>query len=184
VVQSVELLLDADLDAAVRAQWQRLADAGLPSRARHTGASNRPHVTIAVATAMPPELDPALAEAGAAVLPLPVRLGGMVCFGVPGRRRVLARLVVPDAGLLAVHQAVAAVLEACPGRPDTTLPGRWTPHVTLARGLDDAQLGAAVALVGDTADSADTSDSAGAAVGLRRWDGELRADRLVTGTWP
>jgi 2'-5' RNA ligase len=178
VVQSVELLLDAGLDAAVRAQWQRLADAGLPSQARHTGVSNRPHVTIAVATAMPPHLDAALADAAAATLPLPVRLGGLVCFGAPGHRRVLARLVVADAALLALHHAVADLLAECPGRPDTVFPGRWTPHVTLARGLDDARLGASVGLVGDAA------DSAGAAVGLRRWDGDLRADRLIAGTWP
>ena len=37
MVQSIELLLDDDGDAALRASWAALADAGLPSLADHTG---------------------------------------------------------------------------------------------------------------------------------------------------
>jgi len=39
VAQSVELLLDEASDSLVRDQWARLAAAGLPSQARHLGAS-------------------------------------------------------------------------------------------------------------------------------------------------
>ncbi len=37
-MQTVELLLDPTSDAAVRAEWQRLAEAGLPSQPATTVA--------------------------------------------------------------------------------------------------------------------------------------------------
>ncbi|MDZ7929404.1 MAG: hypothetical protein U5N21_04765 [Rhodococcus sp. (in: high G+C Gram-positive bacteria)] len=46
-------------------------------------------------------------------------------------------------------------------------PGRWTPHVTVARRLTPEEAGAAVRLL-----SADVDDLVGSAVALRRWDGE------------
>src|SRR5690349_4999578 len=102
MVQSVELLPDGELDAAVRAQWHRLAAAGLPSQARHRGASNRPHVTLAVSDRpWPPSVETALA-ATARPLPVPLRLGGLVVFP-HGDRCVVARLVVPSAALLDLH---------------------------------------------------------------------------------
>ena len=45
---SVEILLDPVSEAAVRAQWMRLVEAGLPSAGRQTAPSNRPHITLAV----------------------------------------------------------------------------------------------------------------------------------------
>ncbi|MBM4548013.1 2'-5' RNA ligase family protein, partial [Rhodococcus hoagii] len=36
MVQSVELLLDPDIDATVRAEWRRLSSARLPSQDRIT----------------------------------------------------------------------------------------------------------------------------------------------------
>ena len=49
MVQSVELLLDPDTEAAVRSSWDALAAVDLPSLASNTAESNRPHVTLAVA---------------------------------------------------------------------------------------------------------------------------------------
>ena len=169
MVQTVELVVDEATDAAVRRSWDVLAAAGLPSQARHPGATNRPHVTLAVASAIPGPVESGLAGA-VAELPIPVRLGGLVCFA--GRRWVLARLVVPSADLLRLHAAVADVVSGCPGLRPQLLPGRWTPHVTLARGLTIDQVGTALAALGDR------SELVGEAVAARRYDGEGRTE------WP
>ncbi|MCJ0978154.1 2'-5' RNA ligase family protein [Rhodococcus sp. ARC_M12] len=160
MVQSAELLLDSGLDAAVRREWSALSEAGLPSQNRHRGESNRPHVTVAVASSMPAAVDD-----GDAVRfdPFDVRLGGLVVFG--GRTITLARLVVPSSELLDLH---ARLFEAVVDRSLEHLePGRWTPHLTLARRLTPEEAGAAVRLL-----SADVDDLVGSAVALRRWDGE------------
>lgn len=160
MVQSVELLLEAGLDGAVRHQWNALSEEGLPSQNRHRGASNRPHVTVAVASSMPVALDN-----GDAVCfdPFDIRLGGLVVFG--GRTITVARLVVPSTELLDLHARMhEAVGEHSLDHLD---PGRWTPHVTLARRLTPEQAGAAVRLF-----SGDLDDLVGSAVALRRWDGD------------
>ena len=171
MVQTVELVVDEETEAAVRRAWDVLAAAGLPSQARHTGATNRPHVTLAVAAAIPASLESRLAAAVAG-LPIPVRLGGLVCFA--GRRWVLARLVVPSAELLRVHSAVADIVLGCPGLSPLMFPGRWTPHVTLARGLAVEALGTALGLLGDRA------ELVGDAVAARRYDSERRTDWPLT----
>jgi hypothetical protein len=56
-VQTVELLLDPTTDSAVRAEWQRLAEVGLPSQARHHGGTNAPHITLGVAEMIPEEVE-------------------------------------------------------------------------------------------------------------------------------
>ncbi len=82
MLQSVEALLDPVLDASVREEWARLLEAGLPSQARHTGASNAPHVTLAVAERIGADADARLPGALPADLPT-VRLGGLLVL--PGR---------------------------------------------------------------------------------------------------
>jgi 2'-5' RNA ligase len=146
---------DAALEAAVRAEWDALAAAGLSSAGAHTGASNRPHVTLLVRDA--------LAAFDAAPLlrrPVPLVLGAPILFGA-GEWRVLARSVVPSPELLALHGAVHAAAGRGDDRPHTA-PGAWTPHVTLARRLRVADLERALAVVG--------GELAGAAASLRRWD--------------
>ncbi|MFP5334180.1 MAG: 2'-5' RNA ligase family protein [Actinomycetes bacterium] len=170
MVQSVELLLDDATDLAVRRQWTALGDAGLPSQGRHTGPSNRPHVTLAVAGSVPDVVEAALPDAVRG-LPLDVLLGSPVVFGAPGRR-ILVRLVVPSRELLALQAVVAGTMAGCPGLVAQTTPGRWTPHVTLARGLTDAQVGEALTRLGRV------RDLDGRAVAARRWDGQARRE------WP
>jgi len=172
MVQSVELLLDEASDDAVRDQWQRLLDAGLPSQARHTAASNAPHVTLAARRQIDAEVEPAL-RAAVRVLPLPLRLGGLACFG--RSRLVLVRIAVPSELLLRLQAAVAGALGPDPDDPAATgtlAPGRWTPHVTLARRLAPEQVGAAVQVLGGV------PERDGVAVGCRRWDGDARRE------WP
>lgn len=172
MVQSVELLLDDGLDDVVRGHWASLRRAGLHGRVPRPGY--RPHITLAVASRIPDELDDALRTALPAE-PLPIRLGGFVVFGSPMRREqrvVLARAIVPSRELLALHERISRIVASCPGRPGHLAPGEWTPHVTLARHLPVEELGAAV--------TASTGhDLRGYAGGVRRWDGaESRERRL------
>ena len=60
MVDSVELLFDADSDAAVRRMWDDLTDAGVRSPASSKSSSNRPHVTLSVAEDMDDAVDDAL----------------------------------------------------------------------------------------------------------------------------
>lgn len=171
-VHSLELLLDDVTDAAMRRGWQRLSDAGLPSQARHTGASNRPHVTLALAAELPADVVAAVRAAVGDALPLPVRLGGLLVFA--GRRAVVSRVVVASDALLAMQAGVVAALgdEAVDPHGQFAA-GAWTPHVTLARRLDPDDLGAVLSVAGQ-----DPDDLVGAAVELRHWDMTAR----VTGT--
>ncbi|WP_295789821.1 2'-5' RNA ligase family protein [uncultured Microbacterium sp.] len=166
-VVSLELLLDDQADAAVRAVWQALARAGLPSQAQHKGESNRPHVTMLVRAG----LGPIGGEHLAPLFPLPVTLGAPLLFG-SGRTRVIARSVVPTAALLSLHARVHET--AGPGGDaDHTRPGAWTPHVTLARRVPIDRVGEALAVWSE----AGAQDLTAHAVGLRRWDA---ASRTVT----
>ncbi|WP_298804015.1 2'-5' RNA ligase family protein [uncultured Pseudokineococcus sp.] len=178
MVQTVEALLDAETERLVVGQWQVLQHAGLPSQADHTGATNRPHVTLATAAQMPAALDDALREA-AEPLPQAVRLGPLVVLG--GRRHVLARLLVATPGLLALHARTAEVVSGCPEPGELLAPGAWTPHVTLARGLTGEQLAEALAALGGAGALGPAADVEAAVVGVRRFDGDARAVRLVAG---
>ncbi len=168
--QTIELTLDDELDAAVRAEWDVLAAAGLPSQALHLGLTNAPHVTLGVASA----LDAATIDRLAAVaLPDQIWLGGLLVFR--GRRSsVVSRAVIPSAALLATHAAVDAAMTDAPGRPDVTLPGRWTPHVTLARRLDDARLAQALDLLADV-----PRELVGVPSALRHWDSDAKTVHVL-----
>jgi 2'-5' RNA ligase len=158
-MRSIEVTFDPMTDAAIRADWAVLADAGLPSLASHTSASNRPHISLAVG----PDLDPGDAVALQA-LPLELRFAGYVTFGPRRGAVVLARAVVVSRGLLEMHAALHATLS---GALDITLPDRWTPHVTLARRLTPEQLGQALSVLPEA--------STGLMTGARLWDNESRA---------
>lgn len=171
MVQSLELILDGALDAAVRREWKMLLDAGLPSQARHAGSSNRPHVTLSVADDFD-RLDSRLSTDVTIDSALPVRLGAFVVFR--GRSTTLARLVVPSTGLLALHTRMSTLAGDAEGLREHTTPGQWTPHVTLARRLGTAELVEALGLL-DTAPSV----LYGSTSALRRWDGDRKEEWLV-----
>ena len=165
MVDSVELLFDTDTEAAVRRIWDDLSAEGLPSQAAHTSASNRPHVTLTAAGRLAPDatvaLRPALTQ-----LPLNCLIGAPMLFG----GRILVRLVVPSAQLLALQAQVHRI--CLPHMLDAPLPhvapGSWTPHVTLARRIAPDQLPTALALprLGP--------DIRGRLTGLRHWDGSAK----------
>lgn len=164
MVQAVELTLDRSSDDRVRAEWAALQEAGLPSLADHTGTTNRPHVTVHVRD----EVDPAAEERLLPLadrLPLELWVGGLVLFHAR-RRWVVSRQVVVDRTLLDLHADVAAAVGG--GGSPLTLPGRWVPHVTLARGVADDQLPDVLGLL------ATTPPYAATALRLRRWDQSAR----------
>lgn len=167
MAHSVELLLDPETDAAIRGIWEALAENGIRSQAGHRGASNRPHVTMTVSAGIAGDVDRELSTAAAA-LPLSCRIGAPVLFG--RGPFTLARLVVPCVELLELH---ADIYRIClPYMPSGAFahaaPGHWTPHVTLARRVDAAQLDRAMPAAG--------ADIDGALVRLRRWDGDARSE--------
>lgn len=155
-ITSIELLLDDVAEARVRAEWDALAAAGMSSMAPHASPSNRPHVTLlarSTRVAHPLRL-------GAVVLPLPLALGPPLLLG-HGDRRVLARSIVPTAALLALQAAVLGAAGEGDEGPHFA-PGRWTPHVTLARRIRLVDLPGALDLLGPPIDAQ--------GVALRRWD--------------
>ncbi|WP_251009112.1 2'-5' RNA ligase family protein [Curtobacterium sp. ISL-83] len=157
-MRSIELVLDPASDAAVRSAWSALVDADLPSLGR--SGTNSPHVTLAAGPELPvPAATPVL-------LPSTIRLGGVLLFDAGAGRHVLVRAVVVDRALAAFHEAVHAV---APGGLETSLPGRWSPHVTLARRVRDEDLPRALAAL-----AVAPLPELLAVGGVRHWDGETK----------
>jgi len=169
MVHSIELLLDQETDTAVRNLWADLADAGLHSLSppRH-----RPHVTVAVAAQIAPEVDDRLRTLSDR-LPFDCIVGAPMLFG--RSPFVLVRLLVPSAELLETQRQVhdIALPHLLPGPVDNTLPDRWTPHVTLARRVDAEQLSRVLD------NRALSRELPGRVVGLRRWDGDQRVEHVL-----
>ncbi|MGN9813527.1 2'-5' RNA ligase family protein [Micromonospora sp. BQ11] len=144
-MRTVELVCSADLDAAVRAAWDRLAAAGLPSLARNTHPTNRPHLTLAAVDDFPPGAAARLGALFAEVLPLPVRLDDLC---VLDGSAPLVWSIRPDPSLAALHAAVWDVLRDADGRRPWHAPDRWRPHLSLALRFRDADAALARAVVG------------------------------------
>jgi 2'-5' RNA ligase len=155
-VVSIELLLDSETEERVRADWSRLAEAGLSSLGAHPAPSNRPHITLLVR----PTLAPVAFPSAVSLLPVPIDLVEPLTF-IRRDRAVLAWRVWVGDELRALHRAVH---DAVPAGDDArhTVPGDWTPHVTLARRLRLDSLPDALGLIGPP--------GTGAGVALRRWD--------------
>jgi 2'-5' RNA ligase len=168
MVHSIELTFDPDTEAAIRHIWADLAGAGIPSQA----PAGRPHVTLAVAEHIDAQVDALLAPV-ARRLPLTATVGPPVLFG--RANVVFARLVVPTGELLALHAEVHRLCHAHlePTPMPNSLPGQWTPHVTLARRVGGHQLGRALRIAGRP------SQLDGRFAGLRRWDGKAKAEHPI-----
>ncbi|RCW40985.1 2'-5' RNA ligase superfamily protein [Halopolyspora algeriensis] len=138
MARTIELLPGPGLDAALRRLWWLLLEAGLPSQARHTHASNRPHATMTRCELDQRTLDSVLAEAGQ-WLPATAPLGEMRFLG-RGERQALVVSIRPVPWLTALHRQVHERVSAANGTPHPLhRPSRWVPHVTLARGLDSSR---------------------------------------------
>jgi hypothetical protein len=125
-MHTVELLVDPALDALIRSVWQRLHAAGLPSLATHRHPTNRPHLTLAAADRLTPEVGAALAG-----LPVEAELDGLIFF----ERAVVWRVTLTEA-LSDLHTQVWHALDDTERNPQHA-PGRWEPHVSLALRAQD-----------------------------------------------
>ena len=153
-LHALELLPDESGRALVRAQWQLLRDAGLPSQLDHRGPTNAPHVTVVAAPDLPPEaIDVARVRLGG-LLPVRARLAGLLILG--GERVTIARAVDLDD---AVVRRILAVRVQVPERQEVG----WLPHVTLARRVPRVDVGRALEAI----DHGEVELSLGE---LRRWD--------------
>jgi 2'-5' RNA ligase len=174
VAQSVELLLDDRADAAIRNQWNLLAEAGLPSERRPAppapgGEHHGPHVTLFAAEAIPDAAEQELSGAVAG-LDLELQIGALMIFGPRRGRAILVRQVTPTLELLRVQATVAAlcgVSASGVGAGGQFGPGRWSPHVTLARRLPPDRLADALTALDRTADRPVPTR----VTACRRWDG-------------
>ncbi|NQX25998.1 2'-5' RNA ligase family protein [Microbacteriaceae bacterium VKM Ac-2854] len=152
-MRSIEMTFDAATEARLRDDWARLAEAGLPSLALHTAASNRPHVTLVAGADL-------AVPTGVPALPAAIDFAGLLLFP-HGDRFVLAWSVVRSRELDELQRSVWH-----PDALPTSQPDAWTPHVTLSRRLSADQVAAALPLLG--------APFAGAATGVRFWDGETK----------
>lgn len=177
VVQSVELLLEPEAERGVLRAWRALLEAGLPSQARHTAPSNRPHTTLVAVPDLTPEADTAVADAVRGRLPLDAAWGDVTLFG--RGPWVLVRLLEPSDGMRAVQAAVAAA----GGVPADSLsaPSRWMPHVTLARRVTEPDRDRSLGLVTEGLVREVPVGTPVVASAVRRWDGGRKVEWLVTG---
>jgi hypothetical protein len=168
MVHSVELLFDPDTEAAIRSVWQRLSESGL----RCPPQSSRPHATMVVAEQIAPEVD-VLLSAISDRFPFRAVVGAPMVFG--RSPLILVRLLVPSAELLSVHADAWRISQphAAPAPAPNSLPGHWTPHVTLARRVEPSQLPAVMTV------RRVSRDIEGSVVGVRRWDGNKRVEYLI-----
>ena len=162
-IVSLELLLDPDTEACIRAEWQALADAGLSSLAAHTAPSNRPHITLLVRPSLPQLTRDRLSELVA--LPLALTVGDPILFGA-GDRRVLVRSVVPTEELLRLHATIHTIAGVGEDAAHTR-PGEWTPHISLARRIRVDSIPQALKILDNTGE---TTAASAQATSLRRWD--------------
>ena len=139
------MFFDEHADAAVRALWQQLATAGLPSLATRTHRRHRPHVSLTVTESLDQADLAQVRSVLAGHLPA-VLLDALGTF--PGSEGALFLAIVVTEDLLALH---ARVHQALSGQPVTHwpyyLPGRWVPHCTLAQGLGRDEIAAAFRLL-------------------------------------
>ncbi len=166
MAQSVELLFDPATEAALRDNWDRLADNGLPS-SRHAqpDPDHRPHLTLYAADRIAATADAQLPELFGE-LDLTARIGALMIFGPRRGQVILVRQVVPSAELLDLQQQTARVCRADPRGQFGA--GHWSPHVTLARRMYVDQLDAAVKVLGRS------TELTGVIQHCRRWDGARR----------
>ena len=141
MVAALELYFDVDATRRVRALWQALESEGIPSMASLLESRHRPHVSLAAARRLAPDVvaDALSGVAVGAGLTLDLDFVGQFVG------RVLWLGVVPSVELLAHHRAVNARLaEAGVEVWDLYRPGKWVPHCTVSLRVPNPMMGAAV----------------------------------------
>ena len=174
MAQSVELLLDDETDRAVTDEWLRLHDARLPSERRSAAdQTHRPHITLYAGDEIAATAEPELSSLVAG-LSLTLELGALMLFGPHRRRFVLVHQVVPSVELLSLQNDVGA---ACGADPTGHFaPGRWSPHVTVARRVEPNQVGPVLTVLTGRAPVAGRRSHV---TSCRRWDGAAKRAWLL-----
>jgi 2'-5' RNA ligase len=173
----VELLLDSKTEKDVREEWRTLHNAGLPSEQRSVADVNhRPHITLFAGPEIGLEMDRAL-SAHVSGLELFVQLGALMLFGPHRERLVLVRQVVPSIELLDLQRRVSQVCRAAPA--GNFAPGKWSPHVTLARRLDITQLAMVVEALARLPVPGRVQVTQCRLTQCRRWDATARSTWLL-----
>ena len=167
-IQTVELLLDEAGDAAIRAQWQALHEAGIPSLGAPAAPVPSPHITLTARQSIGPDREAALISSFPA-LPIAVHVGAPMIFGRDPRHLVLVRSVVASSELLHVQRTVHETLGSTDDVSPLTEPGNWTPHITLARlSIDHLEQALSILVSMDMAPTR--------AASVRRWDGTAKRE--------
>ncbi|MCT1545048.1 MULTISPECIES: 2'-5' RNA ligase family protein [Kocuria] len=159
---SLDLVLAPGDDALVRARWDALDRAGLPSQARHRSSSNAPHLTVVSAPGFSEAVLQRARELFGPLLPFVVPVTGLTVLG-RGPYVLAESLAVPPAVLGAVAELRALLPE------QRTPAGPWVPHVTLGTRLDAPAVGRALEVLSDVAPPRSLDVTA-----LRRWDPDAR----------
>ncbi|WP_253908006.1 2'-5' RNA ligase family protein [Arthrobacter sp. H20] len=160
----MELLLDESSEQFIRAQWDALQAAGLPSRAAHRSPHHRPHITVLAAPVITGDQDQRIRDVLTG--PLAVSFEGFVLFDAGRKGYVLARQVVCTADLLQLHRAVHSTSDV-EGSVPTSLPDAWVPHITLANAVAGERLAEALTIVGAPMPE-------GSVRAARRWDSRAK----------
>jgi 2'-5' RNA ligase len=173
LTQSVELMLDDMTEAAIRGQWDRLGDAGLPTARRSEPSPHHaPHITLWAGDRLGPETDAQLPFLFAN-LDLQLVIGSLMLFGPQRSGYILVRQVLISATLAELQRQVVQV---CGGDGYGQFgDGRWSPHVTLARRVGVDQVGPALRALADG--PAELSATVRRA---RRWDGNRKHAWSIT----
>lgn len=126
---ALECYLDVDATRRIRALWDALEAAGVPSLRDLTHRRHRPHLSLVGAEALEPHAVAAALDGLPAAPPLRLDFDHVGQFV----GRVLWLGPVPTAGLLAHHAAVHARLTAAGITvAEFYRPGRWVPHCTMS----------------------------------------------------
>jgi 2'-5' RNA ligase len=132
---AVSLLFDGSLADAVAQHWMRLADANVSRSMPDLGYP--PHVTLAVYDTLRADVATvALDRIFEGASRMAVTLTGVATFGT-GSGVLYAALDASQELLRLQAATVAAIGEACHPHYRTE---SWTPHCTLATGVDDRDL--------------------------------------------
>ena len=172
MAQSVELALDSEAEAALVSQRDRLAAAGLARPKRPEPYDHHlPHITLYAADTVPEATEPALPDLVTG-LNLSVHIGAVMIFGPRKGECILVRQVAASVELLELQQRVASACGA--DLIGQFGPGRWSPHVTLARRVSSEHVGKAVQVLGSHGELDATVRR------CRRWDGRRRVAWWLT----
>lgn len=155
-LHSLELIPDDDGQQAVRAQWQALHDAGLPSQLDHRGSTNAPHISVVEAEELPDAAFDVARARLASLLPVTALVGGVLLLG-DGRVTLARPVQLADD----VVRRVLAVRVQVPERRHLG----WVPHLTLARRLERSDVPRALEVLAGL-----EADLELRLTGLRHWD--------------